>query len=183
MKRILFQLAVVFALGAFLYSCSGDSNPTMKNATGKPGELVVVIPKANWEGPAGDTIFHFLAQPVADLPQDEPMMNVVHIPPQAFGEIFKTSRNLLLTKISPSVKEPSITIQRNVWSKPQLIVSVQAPDEKSFTDFFAKRGNDIVSIFVKGERDRLMKMYADRKFKNENNLVTKQQLNLRFRKA
>ncbi|WP_027585197.1 DUF4837 family protein [Prolixibacter bellariivorans] len=167
MKKILFQLTVIFALGAILSSCSGDSNPVMKNATGKPGETIVVIPKNYWKGAVGDTIFHFLAQPVADLPKDEPMLNVVHIPPEAFSEIFKTGRNILLTKISPSVKEPSIKIQRNVWSKPQLIVTVQAPDEKSFVDFFAKRGNDVVSIFVKGERDRLMKMYADRKFKNE----------------
>jgi len=167
MKKILFQLTVIFVLGAMLSSCSGDSNPTMKNSTGKPGEIVVVIPKATWEGEAGDTIFHFLAQPVADLPQEEPMLNVVHIPPQAFGEIFKTGRNLLLTKINPSVKEPKITIQRNVWAKPQIIVSVQAPNDKSFTDFFAKKGNDIVSIFVKEERNRLMKMYADRKFKND----------------
>ena len=166
MKKILFQLTVIFAMGATLYSCKSDGTAIMKNATGKPGEIVVVIPKATWEGAVGDTIFHFLAQPQADLPKEEPVLNVVHIPPEAFGEIFQTSRNILLTKIDPSVKEPSMIIQRNVWSKPQLIVSVQAPDEKSFIDYFAKQGNNIVGIFVKGERDRLMAMYADRKFRN-----------------
>ena len=167
MKKILFQLAMLFAMGAMLYSCKGDGNPMMKNATGKPGETVVVIAKKYWDGAIGDTIFHFLAQPQADLPKEEPVLNVVNIPPEAFGEIFKTSRNIVLTRISPTVKEPSLTIQRNVWSKPQIIVTVQAPDQQSFLDYFAKKGNDIVGIFVKAERDRLMATYADRKFKNQ----------------
>ena len=164
MKKTLIKLTAAFACAAMLFACSEDGRPVMKHATGKPGEIVVVIPKSTWDGAAGDTLFHFLAQPVADLPREEPMLNVVHIPPKAFSNIFKISRNILRIKMGSSEKETSLRLQRNVWSKPQLIVTVQAPNEKHLTEFFARNGDQVVRLFTNEERDRLVAKHADPKY-------------------
>ena len=71
-----------------------------KKITGKAGELVVVIPKETWEGEAGMAIKKVLAQPQLSLPQDEPLFDLIDVPPVAFKEIFKTSRNIVITSYS-----------------------------------------------------------------------------------
>jgi hypothetical protein len=146
-------------------SCS-DGTVLMRNTTGKAGETIVVIAKEYWEGKIGDTIAHYLLQPQLGLPQEEPILNVTDIPDDAF-KAFETSRNIILTKISATVKEPSITVQRDVYAKYQLIISIQAPDESSFIKIFSEKSDKIIATILGTEKRRLMEMYSQKRYKNE----------------
>lgn len=120
----------------------------MKSVTGRPGETIVVIAKGVWAGNVGDTIKRYLAQPQLCLPQEKPILNVVNVPPDAF-KTFETTRNIVLTQILPSVTEPSVTVQNNVWARPQVIVTVQAPDEAGFIRIFSEKSDMIIAAFLK----------------------------------
>lgn len=159
---------VLFLLGIlFISSCKSDGTSLMKKVTGKPGETLVIITDDAWKGIAGDTIYHFMTQPQLGLPQAEPILDLVHIPPKAFKDIFKTNRNIILTKISSNVKENSIIIRRDVWAHPQVVISLQAKDEEAFVKLFTDNSDAIIGSFTKAEKERLMNAYAQTKFRNK----------------
>ncbi|MCX6236600.1 MAG: DUF4837 family protein [Bacteroidia bacterium] len=180
MKKRITPFIFVISLICMILACSGDGSSLMKSVTGKPGETVVVISKELWSGDVGDTISRYLSQPQLCLPQEEPILTVVNVPPDAF-KTFETTRNIVLTRILPSVTEPSVTIQYDVWAKPQVVVSVQAPDEAAFIKIFAEKSDMIIATILRAEKMRLMAMYAQSKYKEEtisDSLIKKHRFNL-----
>jgi len=169
----------------WLFSACGDGTILMKSVTGRPGETIVVIAKGVWAGNVGDTIERYLAQPQLCLPQEEPILIVVNVPPDAF-KAFETTRNIVLTRILPSVAEPSVTIQYNVWAKPQVVVTVQAADEAGFVKIFAAKSDMIIAAILKAEKMRLMELYAQDKYKEHiisDSLLKEHKFNLNIPKG
>lgn len=164
--KIKSTLLILMLSAIWIFSSCGDGTVLMKSVTGKPGELVIVIAKDYWEGKVGDTLAHYLQQPQLGLPQTEPIMNLTDIPPDAF-KAFQTTRNIILTRIAETVTEPSVTVQRDVYAKSQLIISVQAPDEESFIKLFSEKLDMIIATLLQTEKRRLMDMYAQNRYKNE----------------
>lgn len=165
MKYRISALTALLSIIWLTYSCD-DGSVLMKNSTGKPGELVVVMGKEYWESKAGDTIQYYLSQPQLGLPQVEPILTVTNIPPEAF-KAFETTRNLVVTKISPTVTEAAVTVQKEIFSKSQLVVSVQAPDVESFVKIFSEKSDYIIAAILQAEKRRLMEMYAKPRYRSE----------------
>lgn len=166
MNKIITPYIFIISLIWFFSACDGDGTMLMKSVTGRPGETIVVISKGVWAGNVGDTIKRYLAQPQLCLPQEEPILNVVNVPPDAF-KTFETTRNIVLTRILPSVTQPSVTIQYNVWARPQVVVTVQAADEAGFVKIFAEKSDMIIAAILKAEKMRLLELYAQDKFKEQ----------------
>ena len=59
MKKITCLLLSVLSI-AMLFSCKDSANPLLPRATGIPFELLVVMDKAQWNAPAGRTLFDIL---------------------------------------------------------------------------------------------------------------------------
>lgn len=168
MKRITFILSLLVVLSLFLSACKDDTN-LRKKITGKAGELVVVIPKETWEGEAGLAIKKVLAQPQLSLPQDEPLFDLIDVPPVAFKEIFKTSRNIINVRISPTVDSAKVEFKKDIWAWPQAVVNVQAKSAEEMASVFNSQSDRIVAYFLKAERDRLImnyKKYSEKAVKN-----------------
>jgi hypothetical protein len=154
-------LALLLAFVAISISgCKESTNTTgLKNVSGRPGELVIVMPSEAWKGIAGDTVRALLAQPQLALPQDEPLFNITSIPQEGFGDIFKTSRNLIIIKIAQSVENPEVKFQNNVYANTQAIVTITAKDAMQFVDVFAKNSDKIIGYLLRAERSRLISNY------------------------
>jgi hypothetical protein len=156
--KIIFGIFTVLVVAAFT-SCQDGGTGLTKNVTGKAGELVVVISEDAWEGNTGKLIRETLAQEHLALPQDEPLFDLIKVPHEAFRSIFKTTRNILQTRISPNMDSSGITFQENLWASPQSIVTIQALNENEFQQIFEENKNKIMSYFLKAERDRLTMNY------------------------
>ncbi|HPR31181.1 MAG TPA: DUF4837 family protein [Prolixibacteraceae bacterium] len=144
-----------------LHSCSNRSQTSMmKNVTGKAGELVVVIPQDIWAGETGQTMKEILAQPHLGLPQDEPIFDVISIPHEAFADIFKTTRSLLLVTVQPSADSTGVTFQRNTYAYTQTIVSIRARNAGELRDLFLEASDKIIAFYLKAEKDRMVMNYA-----------------------
>ena len=159
MKRINFISFVFFSLVIVLSSCRNDSN-MRKKVTGKAGELVVVIPKETWNGSVGKTIRHALAQPQLSLPQEEPLFDLISVPPVAFKDIFKSSRNIVNVRISPTIDTSRVEFKKDIWAWPQAVVNIQAKSDEDFATVFNLNSDKIVAYMLKAERNRLMSNYA-----------------------
>lgn len=166
MNKIITPYIFIISLIWLFSACGGDGTMLMKSVTGRPGETIVVISKGAWAGNVGDTIKQYLAQSQLCLPQEEPILNVVNVPPDAF-KTFETTRNIVLTRILPSVTVPSVTIQYNVWARPQVVVTIQAADEAGFVKIFAEKSDMIIAAILKAEKMRLLELYAQDKFKEQ----------------
>ncbi|VAW13583.1 hypothetical protein MNBD_BACTEROID01-403 [hydrothermal vent metagenome] len=160
MKKFLFKAVILICSALFIVSCTNPSGQVMKKgATGKPGEMIVVISKESWESSPGNLIRETLGQPQLALPQEEPLFNLIDVPHEAFTDIFKSTGNIVITKISPTAEETGIAFQNDVWARPQATVKISAKNSEEFNDLFTENSDKILAYFLHAEKKRLMDSY------------------------
>lgn len=152
-RFILFLCLINFA------GCKDKGSGIGKNITGKAGELVIVVTDAFWEGEPGEQLRNYLAQDHVALPQDEPLFDLVNVPPEAFKSIFKTTRNILRTKIATTVDSTGVFMKKDVWAHPQSVVIIQARNKEEFKKLFDEEKDKILVFFLQAEKDRLTLNY------------------------
>ncbi|WP_372932317.1 DUF4837 family protein [Mariniphaga sediminis] len=153
------QIFLLFAFIALVSCKNNEGSGLSKNVTGKAGELIVVITNESWEGAPGELIRKTLAQEHIALPQDEPLFDLVKVPPEGFKSIFKTTRNIIQTRISPNVDSIGVSFRDDVWARPQATVIIQAKSKEEFEKLFNENKERILSYFVNAERKRLTGNY------------------------
>lgn len=151
---------LIFSILLFTACDNRTQTSMMKNVTGKAGEMVVVIVPTAWDGIAGEAIKATLGQMQLGLPQGESIFDLINIPPEAFGDIFKTSRNLVVTKISSTVAENKISFMQNVDAYTQAVLYINAKNQTDFVKLFNENADKIAGFFLKAERDRLTLNYS-----------------------
>lgn len=87
MNRILISLFLLLA-----FSCTKEERDAeyLPKATGKPGDVILVMDSVQWRGELGKEVRKIFEAPIPGLPQEEPMFNVIWVHP---------SRMRLLTQI------------------------------------------------------------------------------------
>lgn len=155
MKKIILSIITI----AILFSAckEKDSSALLPNVTGKSGEVVLVIEPSLWDSDIGMEFKRKLSQEHPALPQSEPVFDLVHIPFTAFSNIFKTHRNVIITKIDKNLHEPKMIVQENLWAKPQIVVNVLAPDKSSLEALIRDNGD----LFVDRITNKELKRYRD----------------------
>ncbi|MFA6335464.1 MAG: DUF4837 family protein [Bacteroidales bacterium] len=153
MRSSIFLLTLV--VGVILTSCSGRPQ-LMPNISGKAGEVVVVINKGDWESDPGIALRSVLAVDFPYLQQREPLFTLIDIPENAFSSIFQTHRNIVILKIVPNLKEAKIVYQENVWSAPQIVVTISSPTTKDAADIILKESGKLSDAILSAERNRII---------------------------
>ena len=154
MKSNIYLIFLSIALSFLIVSCGSDSTQLRKNITGRAGEMIVVISKESWDDKAGEAIREALAQPQIALPQEEPLFDLIDIPHSAFKDIFKSTRNIIRTSISPNVDKTGITFTDDVWAYPQATVQIIAKNQDEFVQLFNENKDKILSYFLAAEKER-----------------------------
>lgn len=150
----------IIALTILLSSCKdNDPSKLLTNVTGKSGEIVLVIDPDHWSSNIGIEFRKKLSQVHPALPQQEPIFDLVHIPYNAFTNIFKTHRNIIIARVDKDLHEPKMVIQKNLWAKPQIIVNVLAPDDSSLEVLVREKGDLLIDKILKMEMERYANNY------------------------
>lgn len=144
-----------------------DENKTIRNntnalpnATGKSGEVVIVLDENVWKGNLGQTIWSFLGESYPMIPQTETMFDVVQIPPAAFSRIFRTHRNLVFFEVDQSIEKPTMQVHNDRWAYPQTIVTFKAKSFEEITRFIGQRGDKLVEVLEGADRERIVDNYS-----------------------
>lgn len=138
-------------------ACNGG--PVISRATGSPGDVIVIMDKNFWNGPAGIALKDLLSSDVPGLSQPEPVMNVSYTEPRHFDKMFRVVRNILLVEINPSIyTKASMKYMVDRWSSGQVILTLQAPDAASLELFITNNGEAIINFFVKAELNRSIQL-------------------------
>lgn len=127
----------------------------MPNATGLPYEMLVVMDDEQWERPLGRAVFNVLDSDVPGLPQSERSFRISRVGPSAFNSnTFRIMRNIIKVDIQDIYSQPKFKFARNVYSYPQMIMTLQAPDEASLAEYINANQQSIIDFFTKAEMNR-----------------------------
>ena len=156
MRRIVSILAAALTFVG-LASCSGSGKGLLPNVSGKAGEVIVVIERADWEGALGDEVRNLLAADCPWLYIREPLYSVVNVPTGAFTELFKIHRNIVIFNIDPQIATPGVLVKNDVWASPQCIVQISAHDSEEALSILKEKGATVVGAIEQAERDRVIR--------------------------
>jgi hypothetical protein len=178
MKKYTWFILLLFPCIIYLNSsCKPDERSILPKVTGSAGEVLLIIDKYHWEQESGIEFRNLLTQYHPALPQPEPIFDLIHVTPDQFTKIFQSHRNIIFAEIGSEYYEPKIAVQRNLWSTPQIVIKVQAPDDSALVELLRQSGNKIVSRINRTERDRIVSNYKGyqvqeivKSLKNKHNL-------------
>lgn len=151
MKKTLF-----FALVALVCVACGKNDRLLTSATGSIYECLVVAPT----GEVSQAVSQTMGADMYGLPQMEPVFSVSSVPASQFDDFFKSTRNILLVDINEH-KYTQVKAQqsRDVWSKPQAMMRIQAPSTEEFLSYWKENGETIREWFVREELARQIRFY------------------------
>lgn len=154
----LLLLAATAATACDAFRTLGDASQT---AQGAPYELLVVCGQKEWNGPAGDTLRSILTAPVPYLNQTEPKFDVLRVRAQDFTGMLAKHRNILKVNIDPSLEKAATGVEYDATAAPQIVLTLQGPDEKSIVEYASTYGNELVAVLEAAERNRAV-AYAEK---------------------
>jgi hypothetical protein len=151
----LFLILITF----LVVSCGTTDRPRLPAASGKAGEMLVIMNKIRWEGHSGDLVRGVFASFVPMLPQAEPQFNLYQIEPSAFAALFETHRNILFVEFDPSLERGRIEAKRDMWSYPQMVINIKVPNEEALEKLLEVNGQLLTGHYISTERERLINAY------------------------
>ncbi len=150
----------IYILIISLVACTGEKHPLLPSISGKAGDVTLVLNKAEWDTKVGEEFRRILNTSYEMLPQYEPVFDIIHVTHNSFGNIFKSQRNIIITEISPHIKKPRISVQRDVWARPQLVINITGKDDEAILSLLNKYENKIITLLDEMERKRLLDVYT-----------------------
>jgi hypothetical protein len=158
--------------GMILMSCNAEVRPD--RSTGRTNEILVVTnTKTQWEGGIGHVVRQFFQQPLAGLPQPEPMFHLFNVADEAFNKVFKSQHNILIIDINPGFAEPLVETRSNHWTRPQRVIKITAPDSTSFRRAFDEHKTAFLKAYNENEIVRTNEQFKMARSVKLRNIVEK----------
>ena len=152
MKKII-ALALICAVFA---GCK-RSAPLLPNVSGKAGEVLCVIEKADWDGALGEAVRSVLEDEYPFLPVTEYRYTVTHVTHAGFeSDMFRVHRNIVFFDINPQNVRTGVELIQNKWAKPQCVLLISAYTTEMADSLFRARSEFIVGAIEQAERDRVI---------------------------
>ncbi|MCD4746980.1 MAG: DUF4837 family protein [Bacteroidales bacterium] len=161
-KRNFINLLLIIAFIIFLFQSCTTDKPNVPKSSGKTAEIIVVSNnKTQWETKIGETIREFFCQEEIMLPQPESMFSLAYVPLTNFNntKMFKYHHNIFIVDINNKFTEPLLEIEENLWSQPQRVIKITAPDDSSFIKIFNENKEIFLKLFLQSERKRLINLF------------------------
>ena len=154
-KHLIYLISIVF-----FTSCIDSKRTSFQHtSSGDLGDVLVVMNIKLWEGSSGEAIRNALGSLYEGLPQEEPMYDLMQINPAGFVKAYKTQRNILVVKIGADQPESKILVHKNLWARPQIIITIVAPSESAFAELFNSNSEKILALLSDMGRKSLMTAY------------------------
>lgn len=150
MKKYLF-----LALAALCMLGCGKNERLLTSATGSIYECLIVSPNA-----VKTPLCEVMEADMYGLPQMEATFTVTHVTNAQFDDFLKSTRNILFIDINPN-KYTFVKVlkSRDVWSKPQAMIRIQAPSDEALLDYWSANGESLREWFVREELARQILFY------------------------
>ena len=159
-----FKLIAILLLTALVFSACDEptKNGRRRRSTslltpassGNPYEVMVVADDSVWTGYAGKAIQNILDKPLRGLPQDEPQFHKSHITEEHYDKITHLFRNIFRIRIGNEYTKAKMTVEKDVHSTPQLIMTLNAPNQVEASIYITEHAKGIESLITSEEINR-----------------------------
>ena len=154
MKRITFYLSTLLLIVVLSACKQGKKGLFTPTSSGRPYEMLVVVQNGLWDRPAGRALYDALDVDVPGLPQPERSFRISNIDPQHFDRVMRIFRNIIVVDVQDIYTQPKMKYTRDVHAAPQMMMTIQAPNEEEFAKYVEKNKQVIIDFFVKAELNR-----------------------------
>lgn len=156
--------AILVITSLMLASCAGEAHPNGRRkrsaslltptSSGNPYEVMVVADDSVYQGYAGKALQTILDKSVLGLPQPEPQFHKSHIEEKQFNKITNIFRNIVHIKVGREWTKAKMTTERDLHSTPQLILTIQGPNQFEISTYITEHTKQIESLFTSEEINR-----------------------------
>ena len=159
-----------FALLALLMMSCGGNERLLTSATGSIYECIVV-----GNGTSREIVAQTMGGDMYGLPQMESYFTVTQVTTAQFDDFLKSTRNVLLLDVNPQ-KYTLVKVHksRDLWSKPQAVIRIQAPSEEELIQYWESNGESVREWFVREELARQIRFYRANTNKDARAILNKQ---------
>lgn len=157
MKPFSFYLSLIFVVSVFA-SCQKDGKSIVTPVfSGRPYEVLVVADDKCWNSP-DSALFHVLDTDVPGLPQPERSFRISRVRPEYFDRSTRLFRNIIIADIQDIYTQTKFKYTRDAYSSPQMIMTIQSPNQEEFAEYVSKNGQVIIDFFTRAEMNREVKL-------------------------
>lgn len=158
MKRITLYLGLASLMMLVLASCSkGGKSLITPVSSGRPYEVLVVADDNCWMSP-DSALFHVLDTDVPGLPQAERSFRISRVRPSFYDRSMRLFRNIIIVDMQDIYTQTKFKYTRDAFSSPQMILTIQTPNQQDFAQYVAKHGQVIIDFFTRAEMNREVKL-------------------------
>ena len=151
------KILLCLFVGIFYCASCTINTGTLPSAQGNVGEVLVIMRDYLWRGACGDSIRHYLTEPVMGLPAPEPMFALRQ--QDELTAFMQKSRNVLIVNIDQGLETTTLKYRSDVYSKFQLIFNLDAPSADSAIACMYKNKDLIIGNFLMKGRDAIIEDY------------------------
>ncbi len=153
MKKYLLYLSMAL-VAMMVSSCGGKKGVFTPTSSGRAYEILVVVNPQLWEAPAGRALFDVLDTDVPGLPQSERSFRIMYTDPRNYDTTLKLIRNIIIVDVQDIYTKATFKYARDVYAAPQLILTIQAPNDAEFEKFVTDNKQTIIDFFTRAEMNR-----------------------------
>lgn len=152
-SRYLFFFLAIVCLSSCDLEKTAKMQSNLPKATGKPGEIIIVIDSAQWEGKVGAALKGTFHQPVPHIPREEQMFSLNQVDPRDFQSILKKQKNIIFVTVLGSNSKGNKRLKTYFTKE-----SLKMIDEDSSLFMYPKkdefaRGQEILHLFGETEEN------------------------------
>ncbi len=169
---------MLFAITILFMNCKGDgaNDYVLPSSTGNTNRVLVVMKGKHWLGKPGDEIRTVFGEHQVGLPQPETLLSVSQIDPSGFNKFMRNNKAVLLFQKSD---KQEISVIKNKYAAPQIIVVATANNEEEMVSLIRDRGKEIIKLFKDQDVKFIQNIFKRDKLDNTS-FKTLQNLGLEF---
>lgn len=158
MKKLIFIISLIAVVFSACDNPKGKrltKNLLIPSSSGNPYEVMIVADDSIYDGYVGAALKDVLSVPMEGLPQREKTFHISHITEKHYDRITNLFRNIILIHIGKQFTQPKFHIERDVFSQPQTILTIQSPDITQASVYITEKKNYIIQLFANDEINRM----------------------------
>lgn len=170
---ILLRSLILIISSVYLVSCdlekTAQRHENLPRATGKAGEIIVVMDSAMWQGEVGEKLRSIFGEIVPTIPRQEPMFSLNNIAPRDFQSFLRRQKSVMFVTILGDNSKGN-RILKSYFTNESLKMIEDDPTIFMYSkkDEFA-RGQEILHLFgqskdvlisnIESNKDKLLEHY------------------------
>lgn len=165
MKRFIYIVLIMISIFT-LQSCKRGSTTGFKSenfSNGKAGELILVMDEQYFTDSTRKLIEDVLTQPQPAINQIEPMFDLLQFNKKEFSTTFQRHRNIVHFDINPDYTTNRLSIEKNVWSSPQIYIHVKGTNVDTCIQMFLSQQDEFIPFLYENDLKRLQTFYLKNK--------------------